>query len=171
VHPLLLTGPPAAGKSTTGAAVARMLPRAAFVDVDDVRQLVVSGHAAPWDGPDGRLQQRVGVENACDLTLRWRSVGIDVVVADVVNADTLAIYRRRLPGLVVLTLRLPLAAARRRAASRPRFLDDQEFEELHAAEAAADLEPDAVLDVEQLTPDEQAAAVLRIWAALDQQLS
>lgn len=84
VPPLLLTGPPAAGKSTTARDLGKMRERAAVIDVDDIRQVVISGHAAPWDGEEGRLQQRVGVENACDLAQRLHSVGIDVVIADVV---------------------------------------------------------------------------------------
>jgi dephospho-CoA kinase len=51
---LVLTGPPAAGKSTIGRLAAQDRPRAAFIDIDDVRHLVVSGHAAPWEGEEGR---------------------------------------------------------------------------------------------------------------------
>lgn len=41
------------GKSTTTSLVARRCARAAVIDVDDVRQLAVSGAVAPWDGPEG----------------------------------------------------------------------------------------------------------------------
>ena len=63
--PLVLTGGPAVGKSTTANHVARRYARAAVIEVDDVRQLVVSGAAAPWDGAEGVAQQRLGVDNAC----------------------------------------------------------------------------------------------------------
>ena len=165
MHPLLLTGPPAVGKSTTARALARSRPRAAVIEVDDIRQLVVSGHAAPWEGDEGRQQQRIGVESACDLTQRWQAAGIDVVLSDVANAATLNIYRRRLPGIIVVKLRLPLASARRRAAARPAYLTDQEFVELHVADAAIDLLIDALVDVEHLTPNEQATAVMRVWTS------
>jgi len=59
---LLLTGGPAVGKSSTAGLLARSRPRAAVIDVDDVRQLVVSGGAAPWEGEEGRRQQHLGVE-------------------------------------------------------------------------------------------------------------
>lgn len=165
MHPLLLTGPPAVGKSTTAAALAASRPRGAVIEVDDIRRLVVAGHAAPWEGAEGQLQQRVGIENACDIARRLHAVGIDVVLADVVTAHTAGIYRRRLPGLVMVRLRLPLAAARRRAALRPVALTHQEFEALHAADARSKLPVDAVLDVERLTVNEQAEAVLRLWSA------
>lgn len=127
MRPLLLTGPPAAGKSTTARSLAMLRPRGAVVDVDNIRQLVVSGHAAPWDGDEGRRQQRAGIENACDIAHRLHSVGIDVVLADVADHDTLAVYRRRLPELIVVTLDLSLAEARRRAATRPQHLTDEEL--------------------------------------------
>lgn len=51
--PLVLTGGPAVGKSVTARALAGGRVRCAVVDVDDVRQLVISGAAAPWEGEEG----------------------------------------------------------------------------------------------------------------------
>ena len=96
VRPLLLTGPPACGKSTTARAIAGSLRLAAVIDVDDIRQLIVAGHAAPWEGEAGRSQQRLGVENTCDLARRFVTSGIDVVIADVVT-PTARIYRADFP--------------------------------------------------------------------------
>lgn len=45
MRPLLLSGGPAVGKSTCGRALATERNRAAFIDVDDIRQLVVAGDA------------------------------------------------------------------------------------------------------------------------------
>jgi predicted kinase len=115
--PLLLTGGPAAGKSATALRLVEPLRRAAVIDVDDIRHLVVVGHAAPWDGSEGQLQQRIGVENACDLARRYLHWGIDVVLSDVLTHETAALYRDLLPGVLVVQLRLPLPEARRRACS------------------------------------------------------
>lgn len=160
---LVLTGPPAVGKSTTGRAVAQTRERGAFVDVDDVRQLVVVGGAAPWDGEEGRRQQRLGVRNACALAAAFLDAGIEVVVADVLTAETIGLCRELLPGCVVVHLQVPLEEARRRAATRPRWLTDQEFLMLHRADAAAALGADHVLDVRHLTVDEQVRAVESLW--------
>jgi len=43
-------GQPAVGKSVTARALVEGRPRCAFIDADDVRQLVVTGAAAPWEG-------------------------------------------------------------------------------------------------------------------------
>src|SRR5215212_7138659 len=73
--PTSLTGGPAAGKSATARRLVEPLRRAAVIDVDDIRHLVVAGHAAPWDGAEGQLQQRIGVENACALAPPLSSLG------------------------------------------------------------------------------------------------
>ena len=98
------------------------------IDVDDIRQLVVAGHAAPWDGEAGLFQQRLGVENACDLARRFASSGIEVVIADVVTVQTAELYRTRLPSVLIVHLRISLAEARRRATQRPVYLTEDEFE-------------------------------------------
>jgi predicted kinase len=160
--PLLLTGGPAAGKSATALRLVKPLRRAAVIDVDDIRHLVVAGHAAPWEGSEGQLQQRIGVENACGLTRRYLHWGIDVVLSDVLNYETTALYRHLLPGILIVQLRLSLAEARRRASLRPVYLTEEEFDALHALQAV-DLEPDQILDVGSLTLDAQFDAVARLW--------
>ena len=164
MRPLLLTGPPAAGKSTTARVLADSLPLAAMIDVDDIRQLVVAGHAAPWDGEAGLIQQRIGVENACDLARRFAGSGIEVVMADVLTSRTAELYRARLPSVLIVQLRISLGEARRRAALRPVYLTDDEFELLHRQQPSdADLY-DHVIDVDGLDQAAQVAAVRHIWS-------
>jgi hypothetical protein len=160
--PLLLTGGPGAGKSATALRLVEPLRRAAVIDVDDIRHLVIAGHAAPWDGNEGHLQQRIGVENACDLARRYLHWSINVVLSDVVNHETAALFRSLLPGILIVQLRLPLAEARRRATLRPVYLTEDEFDALHASQTN-DLAPDHVLDVGSLTLGEQSDAVARLW--------
>ena len=162
--PLLLTGGPAAGKSATALRLVEPLRRAAVIDVDDIRHLVVAGHAAPWEGTEGQLQQRIGVENACDLARRYLHWGIEVVMSDVLTYETAALYRHLLPGILIVQLRLPLAEARRRASLRPVYLTEDEFNALHALQAK-DLAPDHILEVGPLTLSDQSDAVERLWKA------
>ena len=96
--PLILTGGPAVGKSVTARALAAGRPRCAFIDVDDVRQFVVTGAAAPWEGEEGREQQRLGVTNACGLARNFLAMGIEVVVADVLTPETCDLYDGSYPG-------------------------------------------------------------------------
>jgi predicted kinase len=164
VRPLLLTGPPAAGKSTTARVLADALPLAAMIDVDDLRQLVVAGHAAPWDGPAGLVQQRIGVENACDLARRFASSGIEVVIADVLTPRTAELYRERLPSVLIVQLRISLDEARRRAGMRPVYLTDDEFALLHREQPTDVQLYDHVVGVDGLDLAAQVAAVRDCWS-------
>ena len=164
MRPLLLTGPPAAGKSTTARALGESLPVAAMIDVDDIRQLVVAGHAAPWDGEAGVRQQRLGVENACDLARRFTDSGIEVVIADVLTRPTAELYRARLPSVLIVQLRISLGEARRRAALRPVYLTDDEFEQLHRDQPSDAELYDHVIDVDGLDLAAQVAAVRGVWS-------
>ncbi len=162
-RPLVLTGGPAVGKTTTAHAVADLLPRCAVIDVDDIRQLICSGHAAPWDGDEGLAQQRLGVENACGLGCRLHASGFEVIIADVLTPATTALYRRLLPGCLVLRLHVTRDEAAARALSRKVYLTDDEFWALHTADVERTVAADRHLDVTRLGPEQQRSAVLSAW--------
>lgn len=162
--PLLLTGGPAAGKSATAAGVASTRLRAAVVDVDDIRHLVVTGHAAPWEGVDGEHQQRLGVENACGLARRLTAYGFEVILADLVTPATLTLYRSGLPGVLVVGLEVSQAEATRRAGTRPVHLSEAEFVALHEQSRADPPAADAWIEANQFTLAEQVRAATQRWA-------
>ena len=123
----------------------------------------MAGHVAPWNGKAGALQQQIGIHNACDLTRRFVEAGIEVVLADIVTAHTLEIYRDRVPEILVIRLRVSLTEARRRAALRTLYLTDKEFVDLHGWQAATDHLVDEVIDVDTMTHEAQIDAVQQIW--------
>lgn len=164
-RPLLVSGGPAAGKSTCARALAVERPRGVHIDADDVRQLVVTGAVAPWKGPDGEAQLVLGARNVAALGRNFVHAGFDVTIADVVTARSLPVYREELPGCVVVHLRISLRGARERAATRMRHLTGSEFVLLHEI-AAVPPEVDLVLDVDGLSKAEQVAALRDAWAAL-----
>jgi hypothetical protein len=159
---LVLTGGPAAGKSTTGRLVAELRDRCAFIDADDIRHLVVSGHLAPWEDSGGR-QQMLGVENVCALVQNFALRGIESVVADFVTASTASVYRT-LGGVVLIRLQMSLSEAEAPAATRPRHITEAEFRYLHQLDANAAPAADAVLKVEGLDLAGQVPAIERLWA-------
>lgn len=162
-RPLVLTGGPAVGKTTCGRALAGERPRAAYIDVDDVRQLVVSGGASPWAGVEGRDQHVLGVRNATALASNFLHGGFDVVIADVLSPTTARIYREALPGCLVVHLQISLAGASRRAATRPVYLTADEFDALHRADAECPPESDVVLQVDGMTVEDQLTALRAVW--------
>ena len=151
------------GKSTTARLLALATARSAVVDVDDVRQLIVSGGAAPWQGSEGLAQQRLGVENACTLVRNFQAAGFDVILADVLTPVTLELYRQWLSGCLIVRLHVSDQEARRRAATRTVYLTDAEFTHLHDQDRDDPPPADDDLDVTDLTIEEQVAAVTALW--------
>lgn len=164
-RPLVLTGGPAVGKTTCGRALASGRPQAAFVDVDDLRQLVIAGAAASWEGQEGVAQLDLGARNACALGRNLIAAGFDTVIADVLTPATCETYRQELPGCLVVHLRISLAEARQRAASRRVYLTDAEFEWLHRQDAEDPPAVDVVLDVDGWTPGHQVWQIDSAWSA------
>jgi hypothetical protein len=164
-RPLVLTGGPAVGKSTCGRALASARAAAAFVDVDDVRQLVVAGAATPWQGAAGRAQMSLAARNACALAGNFIAAGFDCVVADVLTPDTAEVYRRELASCLVVHLRVSLAEAQRRAATRRVYLTAEEFAWLHRQDSEQPPAADVVLDVDGWSVEDQIRRIELAWAA------
>ncbi|WP_326633092.1 hypothetical protein OIE67_47780 [Nonomuraea fuscirosea] len=159
---LVLTGAPAVGKSTVGRLVATERPLAAFIDVDDIRHLVVSGHAAPWEGAEGLCQRRLGVRNGCAVAGNLLADGIDVVIADVLTDDTAALYRELLPEVLIVELAVEFGEAERRAGTRPVHLTPGEFRELHERQGEFSA-GDVRVDTTGLSVRDAVARVRGIW--------
>jgi len=151
------------GKSVTGRRLAESRVRAAFIDVDDIRQLVVAGAEAPWREPEGTAQAALGAENACGLGRRFVAGGFDVVIADVLTPSTAAIYRRELPKCRIVHLLLGLGEAWNRAETRKMWLTDEEFDLLHRRDDTDPPDVDDRLPVGTLDTDQQLALVADLW--------
>ncbi len=162
---LVLTGPPAVGKSSAAISLAAARPRCAVIEVDDLRQLVRTGAAAPWDGVEGARQRLLGARNACALAVNFLSDNIDVAITDVLTPETVATYREMLPGCLVIRLSAPLSETRRRAARRHVGLTAAEFDALHNHDATRSPHVDTTIDVAELNALDQTAAIERIWSA------
>ncbi len=151
------------GKSSTARLLARTRPRAAHIEVDDLRRLVVSGGVAPWKGEEGARQQVLGVRNACALATAFRADGMDVVMTDVVTPVTSALYRSLIVDCLIVHLRAPVEEARRRALTRPVHLTPEEFDLLHGQDRHRPPPADVVVEVSELTLEEQVRAVADLW--------
>ena len=162
LRPLLLTGGPAVGKTTTGRALAQATERCAYIDVDDVRLMVRNGGVAPWEGAAGAAQHRLGIRNAAALAANFTDAGFTVILSDVVTPDLLNTYRELVPELVTIRLTCDLPTARARARTRPAYLTASQFEMLHRQQTER-FEPDSEVDVSGMTPHAQVDAVGRQW--------
>jgi len=157
---LILTGPPAAGKSTLGPLIAKRLERCALIDADRVRAMVAQPPIAPWLGEAGMAQLRLGARNACALARSFNAEGYHVVILDVLTDETADIYRTLLaPFAHQIVLLLPsLAASLYRNQARGQWLTDDEVRLLYAWEEALSVY-DQKLDNTTQPADELAATL------------
>jgi len=163
-RPLLLTGPPAVGKSSVARALAAERPRSALVEVDDLRRMVLAGAVAAWVSAEGERQTCLAARHACALMTSFSEAGFDVIATDVLLGDAGAVYASSHPRPLVVRLTVSQDEARRRAATRPVHLTDEEFHHLHLMERGADF-ADAGVDTTRLSLPQLATILAELWRA------
>ena len=158
---LLLTGPPASGKTTMAAALAsRDVDPLAVIEVDTLRHMVVRPHTAPWGGEEGRRQQLLGVLNACALTSAFDEADFDVLIVDLVTEDTAAHYREAL-DLTIVRLLPNWAQTMIRSQTRDEPLGFRERETLYEQQQALQV-ADITIDNSTLAPNIVAGRLQRL---------
>ncbi|MFT3943406.1 MAG: hypothetical protein QM705_06215 [Ancrocorticia sp.] len=162
-RPLVLSGGPAVGKTTCGRLLVAERKRGAYIDADDVRQLVVSGAATLWSGKEGRAQHELAARNVAALARNFADAEFDVVISDLVTSETLAVYRAELPEALVVQLALDRVEARSRSATRREYLTPSEFSLLHDL-LVVPPDVDLVIGVAGMSISEQVEAIRGVWA-------
>lgn len=168
----LIVGAPGVGKSTVSRLLATSFERGVHVPVDDLREMVRSGLAAPdprrW--PDDLVEQvRLARETALDMAARYRTAGFAVVLDDFVDPGGLAEYAAVDDALrVVLRPSIEVAIDRNqgrgRAAALTEYLESgirAVYRDLDEHDAALRAAGWAVLDTTELSAE---ATVDRIRA-------
>jgi predicted kinase len=121
---LLITGAPAAGKSTVSGLVAQTLSRSALIDAYFISRLVVSGYVWPLGDPadEAAHQVRLLNTNLCALAVNFAEAGftpvLDLVLPDEHHLDT---FRQALVAhrLLLVVLDPGTAVCQQRNAARP----------------------------------------------------
>ena len=162
MRPLLIAGPPAVGKSRVALLLADLLPPCAVVEVDDIRQLVKSGAASPWEPGEGFRQTELAAHHAALLMTSLHDYGFNVIATDVLLGNAFSAYTASLVPPFVVHLRVTLAEALRRAGTRRVHLTDDEFLLLHESDKRA-FAADVSVDTTDLSPEECAAQILKLW--------
>lgn len=128
---LLIGGPPGVGKTMVAGLLAARRTRSVRLEMDDIRQLVVSGAEAPWRGPEGAAQDSLAAAQAGRLAEDYLSAGFDVVVTDVLLPAAAATWLAVEHPPLIVWLDVSLAEARQRARTRSVHLTWTEFDDLH----------------------------------------
>jgi len=102
---LVISGLPGVGKSTTARLVASRLDRGAYIEADQLQQMIVAGGVWP-DGSgviseEASAQLALRLHNACLLARSFLGAGFTAVVDDIVVADRLVRLLVDLEGLPV----------------------------------------------------------------------
>ena len=122
---VLFAGPAGAGKSTLAAAWCRTRTRAVLVELDEVREGIVSGRADPrLPGDTQTIQYDLGVAACLALARVWLGGGYDVAITDVLDPEAYGRHwHGRLggldPRLVVVLPSLDVTLARAAARTKP----------------------------------------------------
>jgi chloramphenicol 3-O-phosphotransferase len=159
---VLFGGPAGSGKSSLARAWCATRPRAAHVELDEVRDLILSGRADPQEQSALQAEQyRLAVAATCALAHVFSADGYDVALDDVLEPEAFDRYwRARLEGLPWrLVVVLPsLEEALRRAAEREKRVREEHIRAQHARCAGWD--GDVRLDTTGLALEQSLALVL-----------
>lgn len=164
---VLVTGIPAAGKSTVADRLARRFPRGVHVRGDVFRRMVVAGRhemtASPSDEARRQLQLRYRLGAA--TADAYHEAGFAVVVQDVVLGPALADYagwiRSRPLVVVVLAPRPEIVAAREAARPKTAYDGRDRLAELDAALREGTPRLGLWLDTSALDPDATVDEIVR----------
>jgi len=169
---VIVTGMPAAGKSTVTGLVARMLPHAAQVKGDDVNQMIQSGWVWFLGKPedDAVRHYELTKRNLCSLAANFADFGftalVDTVVSDRAELDfLLALLSPRPVHLVVLAPGIEACKHRNATRDPDERFDFDGYEELERDMRDGFGDAGWWFDTSGLTPEETAERIVREAAA------
>lgn len=162
---VLITGIPAAGKSTVADQLARRFERCVHVRGDVFRRMVVTGRQEMTATPTEEAQRQLRYRLAAQAADSYYEAGFSVVMQDVVIGRLLTTYvsgiRARPLTLVVLAPRPEVVATREAARTKVAYRDDRAT--VTALDAALRRETPRIglwIDTSTQSPDETVDEII-----------
>src|SRR5690348_2725588 len=136
---IILSGPPAAGKSSVGEALALRFPKSAYFSVDTLRHFVKGSYVEPWNDTDDIGQSTLATTIAKDMIKQYLDRGFTVIIDDVIDDNAIAEYQTLFPETYGFLLLPSLDTVRARDLQRPKEIQmgdriDAMHQDLTAAE-------------------------------------
>ena len=159
---LILTGPPAAGKSSVAEALAERYDRVAHVEVDTLRHFVTPTGYVPPGRPGFERQQSLAIRNACALTRNFVEERFAVIIDDVVVTRVeLSLYLDALkpagaPVHVVRLLPRLEVCLERNAGRREGRMNPERIETVYREMVAVNDLPGVTVDNSEMTAHQSA---------------
>jgi len=106
---IIITGPPASGKSTITKRLAELADKGAVINVDDLRDMIKAGQVKPWEQKNEAKEQiLLGTKNACTLAKNLLEAGFDVFIDDVIiSGELINEYKKHLGKELKIIVLLP----------------------------------------------------------------
>ena len=166
---LILTGPSGAGKNTIATVLARVAPRCAVVDVDQVRGMFAHPRRAAWQGEEGHSQQILSAEIMVGIAARFALQGWSTVLLETLSDETAGLYRQGLagPGTTIVRLLPAWAEVMRRFRERERRegrrrMTDEEIRLVYDGQVALRTF-DLSIDTSAASPEAAAGELMGMW--------
>lgn len=90
---IIISGTPAAGKSSVSKALAKKFPKSAYISVDQMRSMIIGGNIAPWLDKDLK-QYNLIEKNFLSLAQNFIEEGYVVIIDDVLGDDAVKKYQK-----------------------------------------------------------------------------
>ena len=160
---IILSGPPAAGKSTIGKILAFSFPRSVNFSLDDLRDFVKSGYVEPWNDTDEEGQCVLATDISIEMIKRYLVKNFVVIIDHVFNDADIKRYQDNFDDVHAFLLLPSLEELHKRDSFRPveRQMGER-VDEVFADLPGEDHQYFTVVDSTLQTPEETAAGILKM---------
>ena len=157
---IILSGPPAAGKSTIGEKLALAFPRSVNFSLDDIRHFVKNGYVAPWNDTEEEGQSTLATTVAIAMIKQYLAKNFVVIIDDVIDDQGVKVYKDQLDEIQAFLLLPRLKILKERDARRtPAKQMGSRVEELYREIAAKKYELLQIIDSSDQAPEETVTLI------------
>lgn len=129
----LIAGISGSGKSTIGKAFAKQFRKSFYIEVDSLRNYVVSGYSSPQEWNEETTKQvELATVNAISLALNADKYGFEVVIDDAVFKEQEKLYLSNLPNALKFWICPDLSTILKRNSERQKNIPEKLVQALYS---------------------------------------